>query len=73
MRTLDEFFKRLLIFDRHTAIIPATENHQVAVAIHDKSVVAYLVDIFDRAWERGLPYTLSDNARRRRSPPTCAA
>lgn len=62
VRTLDEFFNRLLVFDRHTAIIPATENNQVAVAIHDKSVVAYLVDVFDRAWERGLPYTLSDNA-----------
>lgn len=65
VRTLDEFFKRLLIFDRHTAIIPATENHAVAVAIHDKSVVAYLVDIFDRAWERGLPYTVSDAVAQR--------
>lgn len=59
VRTLDEFFKRLLIFDRHTAIIPASENHAVAVAIHDKSVVMYLVDIFDRAWERALPYTVT--------------
>ncbi len=59
VRTLDEFFKRLLIFDRHTAIIPATESHTVAIAIHDKSVVDYLVDVFDRAWERALPYTFT--------------
>jgi len=59
VRTLDEFFGRLMIFDRHTALIPATENHAVAVAIHDKSVVAYLVDIFNRAWERALPFTLT--------------
>jgi len=58
VRTSDEFFKRLLVFDRHTALIPATENHAVAVAIHDKSVVAYLVDIFERAWERALPFTV---------------
>lgn len=59
VRTLDEFFGRLMIFDRHTALIPATENHMVAVAIHDKSVVAYLRDIFNRAWERALPFTLT--------------
>ena len=58
VRTSDEFFKRLLVFDRHTALIPATENHAVAVAIHDKSVVAYLVDIYNRAWERAMPFTV---------------
>jgi sugar-specific transcriptional regulator TrmB len=58
VRTSDEFFKRLIIFDRHTALIPGTENRAVAVAIHDKSVVTYLVDIFDRAWERALPFTV---------------
>src|SRR5919112_5628350 len=58
VRTSEEFFKRLLVFDGHTALIPATENHAVAVAIHDKSVVAYLVDIFNRAWERAMPFTV---------------
>jgi hypothetical protein len=62
VRTSDEFFKRLLIFDRHTALIPATENHAVAVAIHDKSVVSYLVDIFERAWDRALPFTVEGPA-----------
>jgi hypothetical protein len=62
VRTSDEFFKRLLIFDRRTALIPATENHRVAVAIHDKSVVAYLVDIFERAWDRALPFTVEELA-----------
>ena len=28
------------------------------MAIHDKSVVAFLVDIFERAWERALPFTV---------------
>jgi hypothetical protein len=57
VRTLDEFFDRLLVFDRHTALIPGTGSESVAVAITDVSIVAYLADIFDRAWERGLPYT----------------
>jgi hypothetical protein len=57
VRTLDEFFDRLLIFDRHTALIPGTGTQSVAVAITDVSIVAYLADVFDRAWERGLPFT----------------
>ncbi len=58
VRTLDEFFDRLIVFDRHTALIPGTGSTSVAVAITDASVVAYLADIFDRAWERGLPFTI---------------
>ncbi len=57
VRTLDEFFKRLIIIDREVAVIPASEDHFVAQAIRDKSLVAYLVDIFERAWERGRPFT----------------
>jgi sugar-specific transcriptional regulator TrmB len=58
VRTSDEFFKRMLVFDRHTALIPATESHEVAVAIHDKSILAFLLDLFDRAWERAMPFTV---------------
>jgi sugar-specific transcriptional regulator TrmB len=57
VRTLDEFFKRLIIVDREVAVIPGSEDHFVALALRDKSLVAYLVDIFDRAWERGRPFT----------------
>jgi sugar-specific transcriptional regulator TrmB len=59
VRTLDEFFRRLIVFDRQLALIPATEDQRVAIAIHDQSLVSYLVDIFDRAWERGMPFTLT--------------
>lgn len=65
VRTLDEFFNRLIVVDRHTAIIPGSESHDVAVAIHDKSLISYLVDIFERAWERALPFTTSDNKAER--------
>ena len=57
VRTLDEFFKRLIIVDREVAVIPATEDHHTALALRDKSLVAYLVDIFERSWERGRPFT----------------
>jgi sugar-specific transcriptional regulator TrmB len=59
VRTLDEFFKRLIVVDRQIAIVPATESREVAIAIYDRSLVAYLVDIFERSWERAQPFVLS--------------
>jgi sugar-specific transcriptional regulator TrmB len=56
VRTLDEFFRRLIVCDRQVAIVPASDNHHVAIAIHEKSLIAYLVDIFERAWERAQPF-----------------
>lgn len=66
VRTLDEFFKRLIIVDREVAVIPASEDYALALALRDKSVVAYLVDIFERSWERGRPFTAHE-ARNERS------
>jgi hypothetical protein len=65
VRTLDEFFRRLIVVDRQVAVVPASDNHHVAIAIHDKSLIAYLVDIFDRAWERAQPFNLSGNQAER--------
>lgn len=59
VRTLDEFFRRLIVVDRRVALVPASDNHHVAIAIHDPSLVAYLVDVFDRAWERAHPFDLA--------------
>jgi len=56
VRTLDEFFKRLIVIDRRLAIIPGQDGDQTAMAIHNQSLVAYLVDIFERSWERALPF-----------------
>ena len=65
VRTLDEFFKRLIVVDRQVAVIPASDNHHVAIAIHDASLIAYLVDIFERSWERAQPFNLSGNQAER--------
>jgi sugar-specific transcriptional regulator TrmB len=55
VRTLDEFFNRLIVIDRRLAVIPGG-SPDVALAIHDQSLVSYLADIFDRSWERAREY-----------------
>jgi hypothetical protein len=57
VRTLDEFFNRLILVDRRVAVIPYHEEYGVAVIVREPAVVAYLVDIFERSWERGRPFT----------------
>ncbi|MGN6161150.1 MAG: LuxR family transcriptional regulator [Marmoricola sp.] len=56
VRTLDEFFKRLIVVDRRIAIVPGPEGAAIAIAIHEPGLVSYLVDIFERSWERGTPF-----------------
>lgn len=56
VRTLDEFFNRLIVIDRRAAVIPGHEGTQVAVVVREPSVIAYLVDVFERSWERGRPF-----------------
>ena len=52
VRTLDEFFERLIVVDRRVAIIPAADDEDVAVVVHDANLIAYLADVFERYWER---------------------
>lgn len=52
VRTLEEFFNRLIVVDRRLAIIPGADAADIAIAIHDTNLVGYLVDMFERAWER---------------------
>ena len=62
VRTLDEFFNRLIVIDRRVAVIPGAGATAIAVAVREPSVVAYLVDIFERAWERARPFTNRESA-----------
>lgn len=61
VRTLDEFFNRMIVVDRRIAVIPG-EDLSVAIAVREPSVVAYLVDVFERAWERARPYSSRDQS-----------
>lgn len=56
VRTLDEFFKRLIVVDRRLAVIPGPDDAAIAIAIHEPGLVSYLVDIFERYWERGTDF-----------------
>ncbi|MFC4785721.1 LuxR family transcriptional regulator [Nocardioides sp. MAHUQ-72] len=60
VRTLDEFFNRMIVIDRRVAVIPSGEDLSVALAVREPSVVAYLVDVFERSWERARPFTSSE-------------
>lgn len=65
VRTLEEFFNRLIVVDRRLAIVPGAEGAHVAVVVHDPSLVAYIVDIFERFWERARPFTDRESATER--------
>jgi sugar-specific transcriptional regulator TrmB len=62
VRTLDEFFNRLIVVDRRTAIIPSHEGVNAAMVVTDRSMVGYLVDMFERHWERARPFTSSETS-----------
>jgi DNA-binding NarL/FixJ family response regulator len=61
VRTLDEFFMQLVIIDRRIAVIPGADPRKFALAIFEPSMLAYLVDVFERHWERARPFTGQDD------------
>ena len=62
VRTLDEFFNRMIVVDRRLAIIPGSTDLSLAMAIREPGLVAYLADVFERAWERARPFTDSERS-----------
>jgi sugar-specific transcriptional regulator TrmB len=60
VRTLDEFFNRMIVVDRRVAIIPSAQDLQTALVIQEPTIVAYLIDVFMRSWERARPFTSQD-------------
>ncbi len=62
VRTLDEFFNRMIVVDRRVAVIPAPDDLSTAVVIREPAVVLYLVDVFERAFARGRPFTNSESS-----------
>jgi sugar-specific transcriptional regulator TrmB len=60
VRTLDEFFNRLIVVDRRLAIVPGASEDELAIVIHDLNLVGYLADIFERSWERAHGFTDRD-------------
>ena len=62
VRTLDEFFNRMIVVDRRVALIPAPDDLATAVVVREPALVAYLVDVFERAFARGRPFTSSEES-----------
>ncbi|MFC8230403.1 LuxR family transcriptional regulator [Streptomyces sp. NPDC057287] len=56
VRTLDEFFDRIIIVDRRLAFIPADTERDQAVIIREPAVVRFLVEVFERNWQRAKTF-----------------
>ncbi|WP_035847338.1 helix-turn-helix domain-containing protein [Kitasatospora azatica] len=56
VRTLEEPFTRLIIIDRRVAVIPVQGDTEKAAFVSDPGVVAYMLDSFERLWERSSPF-----------------
>jgi len=65
VRTLDEFFNRLIVIDRRIAVIPGAGGPTTAMVIREPNLLAYLVDMFERSWERGRAFTNRGTAAQR--------
>jgi sugar-specific transcriptional regulator TrmB len=55
VRTLDEFFDRLIIVD-DVAFIAANEKRTSAAAVREPAIVSFLRDMFNRSWDRAQPF-----------------
>ncbi|MFD0563899.1 LuxR C-terminal-related transcriptional regulator [Kitasatospora saccharophila] len=56
VRTLDEFFDRVFVIDRSLALLPANPERTTAVVVRDRALAGFLADIFDRNWQRAVPF-----------------
>ncbi|MDG4859454.1 LuxR C-terminal-related transcriptional regulator [Streptomyces sp. T-3] len=66
VRTLNELFDRLIIYDRTVAFIPDSryEQDDTALAIEHPAIVQYLIKVFNHAWQRAEPIIIGqDHAR----------
>lgn len=55
VRTLEEFFDRLIIVD-DIAFISANEERTTAISITEPTIIRFLRDTFDKAWDRAKPF-----------------
>ena len=56
VRTLAEFFDRLIIIDDSVAFISANESRTVGLAIREPAIVRFLKDTFERSWDRAKSF-----------------
>jgi DNA-binding CsgD family transcriptional regulator len=68
VRTVDEVFDRMLIYDRSVAFIPDQDkkHREHALRVTDPGVVRFLASAFDHIWERGRPVVYDEDQQRPR-------
>ncbi len=57
IRTLDDHFSRLLVFDGETAVIPVPSNPHAAVVVREANVVAFIKETYERLWLAAEPFS----------------
>ncbi|MGK2875085.1 MAG: LuxR family transcriptional regulator [Nocardioides sp.] len=62
VRTLDEFFNRMIVVDRKVVVIPGNDGLMSAMVVREPALVDYLVDVFERSWERGRPFSSQETS-----------
>ncbi|MFI9243943.1 LuxR C-terminal-related transcriptional regulator [Streptomyces sp. NPDC053086] len=63
VRTLDDHFMRMLIFDRKTALIAIPGNPQGAALIEEPNMVAFVVHTHERLWLAAEPLPVGTDTR----------
>ncbi|GAQ58326.1 helix-turn-helix transcriptional regulator [Streptomyces acidiscabies] len=68
VRTVNEVFDRLLVYDRTVAFIPDVEksHRDHALRVTDPGIVHFLVSVFEHAWERAQAIVYTDDHHRPR-------
>ncbi|MYU36531.1 LuxR family transcriptional regulator [Streptomyces sp. SID8358] len=63
VRTMDDHFSRLLVFDAETAIISLPGNPRGAVVVREPHMVAFVVETYERLWLSAEPCAVASGAR----------
>ncbi len=69
IRVLDQPFKRLMIFDRTVAVIPAAADNATAAFIEDPATVDFLVAVFEQQWQQAQGVNWAGVANSGAEPP----
>ncbi|WP_330299065.1 LuxR family transcriptional regulator [Streptomyces sp. NBC_00503] len=57
VRTMPEFFERMIIFDRKICFLAAPDDPTSALIVRQPAMVAFLLGLFDRFWNGAQPYS----------------
>ncbi|MDT9687058.1 LuxR family transcriptional regulator [Streptomyces sp. P9(2023)] len=63
VRTTNDEFTRLLIFDRECAVFATSADPNVAAIVRDPNVVAFMVDAYQRLWLAAEPFVADSEAQ----------